>query len=617
MHCSRKHSCRRQKFLPIFLAAVLPIGDMAWIAQCSIKGSTTTAIIEVMCGTILERKEISDFSSSLFGTRYNEQRLRLQNSGLPQVLFLVEGELNRSANCPPETLHMAMMETRVHLGFSIVQTKHLEDTVRLLKGLHRRIVQRTFPEAFSSNENDDPLPSFTSPSEGAVRNGKRADRRQRRPTSLLELVFDSNPVPPFGASRFVTYRELKAKVERDREAGQRTVGAVYMAMLKQVPSFSHKKCHAIARQYPTFNALLSAYACCAAPDPALMVRDVSCERQKIGPKSSQELYIACCTGRDGNLPKIGTTTTTASAKTTVKRRVMGKVDGDSNKSSSSSSTSRRDVAPKSPDVAATAVSCVDLTSPVAAPSVTSVGPTTDSSLSSSCIVNSGNKISRKRDREFLGRSTSYHAGSKQRRTKFAPSAIQYGRNVPPFDSPSSNSTGDSFLNAYPCGENDDKMPAKPLTKNPVGDFNRSCNGSGRHLGELDSPNPSVVILDSSDDDSCSNDQQGKPSSLVPKAIQGSHAPHSNKLAKKPQARVVSNTSASSAKDYKQSSTVNSGERTVEGERNGTAKDRDGDTDHRSRIDSKLVRGKLATLNRQTMLVKVSSPPEDVEVIEID
>jgi ERCC4-type nuclease len=189
----------------------LPIGDAAWVARCTIpsKDKTSdpnkphaTTVLELMCGTILERKEISDFSSSLFGTRYNEQRLRLQNCGIPQVLFLVEGELNSAVNCPAETLHMAMMETRVQLGFQVVQTKHLEDTVRLLKGLHRRIVQRTFPQAFSSLQNEDPLPTYRSPQDGAIlRNGARGSRRQRRPTSLLEMVFDTPPVPPLGSSR--------------------------------------------------------------------------------------------------------------------------------------------------------------------------------------------------------------------------------------------------------------------------------------------------------------------------------------------------------------------------------------------------------------------------------
>jgi ERCC4-type nuclease len=200
----------------------LPIGDMTWIAQS--KDKSTGKLVEVLCGTIIERKESSDLVSSLFGTRYLEQRLRLQHCGLPQLLFLVEGGLNTNVNCPQETLEMAIMETRC-LGFHVMQTEHLQDTVRQLKGLHRRIVQRTFPDAFRSE-----LPTYTNSPTEAI--GNR--RRRRRPSSLLEMVFDTSPKAPLGTKRFLTYTELKAKVEMDREAGTRTIGAVYMAMRKLV-----------------------------------------------------------------------------------------------------------------------------------------------------------------------------------------------------------------------------------------------------------------------------------------------------------------------------------------------------------------------------------------------
>lgn len=36
--------------------------------------------------------------------------------------------------------------------------------------------------------------------------------------------------------------------------------------------------------------------------PETMLRDVPLDRQKVGPKSANELYVACCTRRDGTLP---------------------------------------------------------------------------------------------------------------------------------------------------------------------------------------------------------------------------------------------------------------------------------------------------------------------------
>lgn len=294
----------------------LPIGDMAWIAQCTTQISSTTNTggaknncIEVMLGTIIERKAVDDLASSLFGTRYLEQRLRLQHSGLTQVLLLVEGNLNSVHNCSGNTLRMAMMETRVHLGFQVVETKHLDDTVRFLKRIHRRLLQRTFPEAFGGDV-ETSLPSFQSPD--AAR--RRRHRRKTAKVSLADMVMDTSPRPPQGPktcidsnnnNRFMTYAELKAKIERDREAGTKTLGAIHKAMLKQIPTFSHKKVSAIGFAYPTPCALMKAYIGLNQEDGKTLVQDLSTNHGsqrtcRIGPKSAAELYTMCTAGACSN-----------------------------------------------------------------------------------------------------------------------------------------------------------------------------------------------------------------------------------------------------------------------------------------------------------------------------
>jgi len=256
----------------------LPIGDMAWIA--------TSGETQVMLGTIVERKQVDDLASSLFGTRYLEQRLRLQHCGVPQVMLLVEGDLNAVTNCPADTLKMAMMETRVQLGFQVHQTKHLDDTVRFLKLVHRRILQRAFPSAFGDSSATC-LPSFSC----------QPRPLKRKKVSLEELVFDTAPVPPLNQTRFITYEELKAKVLLDREQGTRTVRAVYCGMLKQIPSLSHKKVLAIAQAYPTPNALFQAYQGVNEEEGKVLLADLdtavdnAMERVcRVGSKSSMEVY---------------------------------------------------------------------------------------------------------------------------------------------------------------------------------------------------------------------------------------------------------------------------------------------------------------------------------------
>lgn len=301
----------------------LPIGDMTWVAQGLRKhrldsGSTETTVeVELMLGTIIERKTTSDLVQSLFGTRYNEQRLRLKHSGQPQILFLIEGDIQKDAHSsfPKERLQMALMETRVYKGFQIINSKHLDDTVRTLKRFHRRILQRTFPQAFGIA--DDALPTFGSP-DGRVNDSNPPNRRhrRRRPASLVEMVMDTPPVPAFGEARFMTYDELKCKIIRDREAGTRTVGALFGAMLRQV--CGDKQTNAIRQSYPTPRALLEAYDelegnvkeqegllanCMDTQNPDGAVR-------KVGPKISRDFYIACCTTP---FPKTKSTTSTSSA----------------------------------------------------------------------------------------------------------------------------------------------------------------------------------------------------------------------------------------------------------------------------------------------------------------
>ena len=241
----------------------LPIGDMCWIAQGFTDNDETKLIAELMLGTIIERKEVADLKSSLFGTRYHERQLRLKESGQPQVIFLVEGDTKKDLyRCPAETLHSTMWAIRIEKQNQVIQTAHTEETVQTLRRMHRRMLQRTFPSAFYSEA----LPAFSGPDAARSRGRRQRDsfgeqhrKRRRRLESLHGLVFDEDPVPMAGMARFVSYQELRAKVERDREAGRRTVGSIHQGMLKQVATISDTKIIPISNKYPTANALLMAY----------------------------------------------------------------------------------------------------------------------------------------------------------------------------------------------------------------------------------------------------------------------------------------------------------------------------------------------------------------------
>jgi len=271
----------------------LPIGDMAWVAK--------SGLIEVMLGTIVERKEVHDLASSLYGTRYKEQRLRLQNCGLPQVFLLVEGDTKDVENCPHDTLQMAMMETRIELGFQVVQTRHLEDTVRFLKSVHRRILQRTFPSAFGDSVTTS-LPIFSSPNARGLRRRRSIKKRPKNDRqSFEEIIFDNPPKPPLGSSRFITYQELKCKVEKDREEGTKTIHAIFCGMLKQIPKVSDSTVQSFVQAYPTPDAMFHALEGLNVCEGKNLLSDLGTGTKKVGGQRALQIYYTFMAGGNDDL----------------------------------------------------------------------------------------------------------------------------------------------------------------------------------------------------------------------------------------------------------------------------------------------------------------------------
>lgn len=128
---------------------------MLWIARGSSKHDPAKTV-EVVLGTIIERKTANDLASSIFGTRYAEQRMRLYSAtGARQVIYLIESHNLHvdTRNCSSNTLRSALAETMLYMNFSVVKTKDSSDTVTCLKRLHRRITRRAFPNQCESWSN--------------------------------------------------------------------------------------------------------------------------------------------------------------------------------------------------------------------------------------------------------------------------------------------------------------------------------------------------------------------------------------------------------------------------------------------------------------------------------
>jgi ERCC4-type nuclease len=85
---------------------------------------------------IIERKSISDLSSSIKDGRYEEQSYRLNGLNFPNhnIIYLVEGDINKSVNrfkdsrIEKMTIYSAIFSLNYYKGFSVLRTFSLEET---------------------------------------------------------------------------------------------------------------------------------------------------------------------------------------------------------------------------------------------------------------------------------------------------------------------------------------------------------------------------------------------------------------------------------------------------------------------------------------------------------
>jgi len=89
---------------------------------------------------IIERKTVSDLASSICDGRYQEQSFRLLESSLAphRIVYLIEGEV-MDLSIPKKTIQSAMMSLWFSKGFSVVQTKNIDETVEFIQSLLEKV----------------------------------------------------------------------------------------------------------------------------------------------------------------------------------------------------------------------------------------------------------------------------------------------------------------------------------------------------------------------------------------------------------------------------------------------------------------------------------------------
>ncbi|XP_076291180.1 mus81 structure-specific endonuclease subunit isoform X2 [Lasioglossum baleicum] len=127
------------QFGVLFEVRHLKVGDFAWIARCR---NTSN---ELILPYIVERKRIDDLSASITDGRFHEQKFRLKQCGIENLMYIIEeyDKGNRLA-IPRSSLMQASINTLIQDGFSkknlvgckketLPQADILVDTVNLME----------------------------------------------------------------------------------------------------------------------------------------------------------------------------------------------------------------------------------------------------------------------------------------------------------------------------------------------------------------------------------------------------------------------------------------------------------------------------------------------------
>lgn len=111
-----------------FAVRRLSVGDFLWICR-----SRSDATQEYVLPYIVERKRMDDLAGSIKDGRFHEQKFRLADSGIANVVYMIENRGdNQHVGMPLANLLQAATNTEVQNGFVVKFTDSHIDSMRYL-----------------------------------------------------------------------------------------------------------------------------------------------------------------------------------------------------------------------------------------------------------------------------------------------------------------------------------------------------------------------------------------------------------------------------------------------------------------------------------------------------
>ncbi|KAE8738479.1 hypothetical protein FOCC_FOCC016039 [Frankliniella occidentalis] len=229
----------------------LEVGDFAWIAR-----SKNSRADELVLPYIVERKRMDDLGGSIKDGRFKEQKFRLKQSGIQNLIYLVESHgSDQHVGLPLSTVQQAAVNTQVVDGFIVKHTIDHRHSMAYLASL-TRILGQTFlnKTLFGCPKKD--LAEYT-----------MAD----------DFIFLMN------------FKEFKLCTKKNRNF---SVKEMFIRQLVQMKGLSVEKAIAIVGRYPTPQAIVQAYR--FGGDENLLA-DIPClgttTSRSVGPATSKAVHF--------------------------------------------------------------------------------------------------------------------------------------------------------------------------------------------------------------------------------------------------------------------------------------------------------------------------------------
>ncbi|KAL0132662.1 hypothetical protein PUN28_000427 [Cardiocondyla obscurior] len=120
----------------LFEVRRLKVGDFAWIARCHKTNN------ELVLPYIIERKRMDDLSASIIDGRFHEQKFRLKQSGIENLMYIVENiDKNLQFAVPLSSLLQASVNSLVQDGFTIKYTKNHKESMLHLSCITKILIK--------------------------------------------------------------------------------------------------------------------------------------------------------------------------------------------------------------------------------------------------------------------------------------------------------------------------------------------------------------------------------------------------------------------------------------------------------------------------------------------